>query len=206
MNHATINATSINKEETIMNRLFEELQKELENKGILFEVDPRDDYETSCCLEAVYEWGFTTVTYCIVLDPVMTFYDWEYQAICHIDLDSYTQYTLNAGYLHVKEQKMLGQGYFEFWYNLEKGAPVHMSDEVVIGYYEDDNSKRFYALNDGRYFFKEDGKPIKLIKGDEVDVIDFLDEGYKLIDLKDTKAIQSNIDILNNLLVWENVR
>jgi hypothetical protein len=137
---------------------------------------------------------------------VMTFYDWEYQSICYIYLDSYTQYEFSGAHLHVKEEKVLEDGYFEFWYNLEKGAPVHISDEVVIGYDEDDNTKRFYALADGRYFFKEDGKPIKLIEGNEVDVIDFLDEGYKLIDLEDTKAIQSNIDILNNLLVWENVR
>jgi hypothetical protein len=194
--------TSSNKEEKIMMKYItmNELNKTLEAKGIVYDSpDIPDEYEQSARLEAIYDWGFTVVTYCNVLDPVITFYDNQFQAILSLDIDSDTSYSLCNGVLRVEERNCFGGVTRRFYVNLSSGAPVHTSDIVAIGYADNDmfDDKRFYALKDGRIYYKEDGAELKLIK-DNVDVIDFMDAGYTLVS-KD--SFGSNVDILNNMIV-----
>jgi hypothetical protein len=194
--------TSSNKEEKIMMKYttLNKLNKTLEAKGIVYDSpDVPDEYEQSARLEAIYDWGFTVVTYCNVLDPVITFYDNQFQAILSLDIDSDTSYSLCNGVLRVEERNCFGGVTRRFYVNLSSGAPVHTSDIVAIGYADNDmfDDKRFYALKDGRIYYKEDGAELKLIK-DNVDVIDFMDAGYTLVS-KD--SFGSNVDILNNMIV-----
>ena len=67
------------------------------------------------------------------------------------------------------------------------------------GYDPSDNyhDKRFYALNDGRIYYKEDGHDLKLLE-ENVDVVDFQDQGFELIG---PYSYQSNINILNEMIV-----
>lgn len=187
--------------DNIMSR--QELNKELSNRGIVYDADFEDEFEVCCYLEAIYDWGFTTITYYSeALDPVMTFYDWEYQAICNIDLDNYTEYTLDAGALHVKERKMFRENdYFEFNYDLNDGAPVHMQDMLAVWYDDgvDFPDSRFYELKDGRIFCLESGKGIRLSS------LEDFDEDITYVSVPQD-AIQDNINILNNALVWANIR
>jgi hypothetical protein len=178
----------------------DKLNKILEAKGIVYDSpDVPDEYEQSARLEAIYDWGFTVVTYCNVLDPVITFYDNQFQAILSLDIDSDTSYSLCNGVLRVEERNCFGGVTRRFYVNLSSGAPVHTSDIVAIGYADNDmfDDKRFYALKDGRIYYKEDGAELKLIK-DNVDVIDFMDAGYTFVS-KD--SFGSNVDILNNMIV-----
>ena len=181
------------------NMSFAKLNEELINRGIVFEPSPTDEYETLCELEAIYSWGFTTITYCIVLDPIITFYDWEGQSILCLDKDEYTQYKVNDGVIFVSIKYTFSDETKSFVYDLKDGAPVHVDDVATIGYEPSDNyhDKRFYALNDGRIYYKEDGHDLKLLEGD-VDVIDFQDQGFELIG---PDSYQSNINILNEMIV-----
>ena len=73
-------------------------------------------------------------------------------------------------------------------------------DDYELDSYEPSDKhddKRFYALNDGRIYYKEDGHDLKLLEGD-VDVIDFQDQGFELIG---PDSYQSNINILNDMIV-----
>jgi hypothetical protein len=199
-----VSISSINnkKEKKVMMKYvtLDKLNKILEAKGIVYDSpDVPDEYEQSARLEAIYDWGFTVVTYCNVLDPVITFYDNQFQAILSLDIDSDTSYSLCNGVLRVEERNCFGGATRRFYVNLSSGAPVHTSDIVAIGYADNDmfDDKRFYALKDGRIYYKEDGAELKLIK-DNVDVIDFMDAGYTLVS-KD--SFGSNVDILNNMIV-----
>lgn len=191
-------ASTIFKEE-IMNR--QELEKELINRGIVYQSE--DEFEVRACLENIYDWGFTTITYYDeVLDPVMTFYDWECQAICNIDLDRYTEYTLEDGHLHVKERKMFtANEHFEFNYDLNNGAPIHIQDMLAVWYDDgvDFPDSRFYELKDGRIFCLENGKGIRLSS------LEDFDEDIVYVAVPQD-AVQSNVDVLNNSLVWANIR
>ena len=77
---------------------------------------------------------------------------------------------------------------------------IKIFDDYELDSYEPSDKhddKRFYALNDGRIYYKEDGHDLKLLEGD-VDVIDFQDQGFELIG---PDSYQSNINILNDMIV-----
>lgn len=184
------------------NMTFEKLNQELENRGIVFEAGPCDEYETCCYLEGMYEWGFTTVTYCIVIDPIITFFDWKFQSICSIDLDSYTTHRVTHGVLYAETKHLFMDGVDKFCYDLKYGAPVHVEDIHMIGVDLSNfmnpasADRRFYALKDGNAFLKEDGVGFKWIDNDTVNAL--IKEGFTLINQED---YQSNVDALNNEII-----
>lgn len=181
-----------------MMKTFEELNKELINRGLVYDSpDIPDMYEQCAKLEGIYEWGFTIITYCNVVDPVITFYDWEYQSILSLDHDDHTHYTLQNGRLYVEEHMYFSDVVNKYSVNLKVGAPVHDKDVVAIGYmpnlgYSDD--KRFYILKDGRTFFKEDGSSLCKV---DTTLTEFITQGYELIDIE---HYGNNINILNDML------
>lgn len=177
---------------------YEQLNMELRKRGIVYDApDMPDQYEQCCYLEGIYSWGFTVITYCNVLDPVITFYDTEYQAILSLDHDNYTQYTLQNGRLFVEETMCFSEKTHKYGVNLNDGAPVHVRDIEAIGYVVADLShdRRFYALKDGRMYFKEDGEALKQLK--DVSIENLTKMGFKIIEPENYGA---NIDILNDLI------
>jgi hypothetical protein len=177
---------------------FEQLNKELIKREIVFEPGPTDMYETCCELEAIYEWGFTTVTYTSVLDPVVTFYDWECQSILSLDRDEYTTYKVSGGILFATERFAFSDDKKSFVVDLRKGAPVHVRDIKSIGYVANElyADYRYYELHDGRIFYKEDGKDIRLVDSD-VTVDTFKAMGYTVID---PEHYDTNVNVLNEML------
>lgn len=196
----TSDNTNNNNEEdsTMKNMSFAKLNEELINRGIVFEPSPTDEYETLCELHSIHENGFITATSCIVLPTNLTFYDWTGQSIISLDIDDCT-YKICDGVLYVTESNTFSGNKKRIVIDLKDGAPVHVDDVAAIGYEPSDNyhDKRFYALNDGRIYYKEDGHDLKLLEGD-VDVIDFQDQGFELIG---PDSYQSNIDVLNEMIV-----
>lgn len=175
------------------------LNQELVNRCIVYDApDIPDQYNQCASLDGVYDWGFTVVTYCDVLDPIMTFYDWEFQSIVSIDLDDETQYHLRHGMLSVKQSYMFSDTVQKFVVNLTRGAAVHEKDIQAIGYmpnlgFSDD--KRFYALKDGRIYYKKDGESLRLLKA--TTVADLTRQGFEIIQPENYGA---NINILNDMI------
>lgn len=183
----------------MMNVTFNELNKTLEAKGIVYDyTDIPDVYKQGARLEAIYAWGFTVITSCNVLNDIITFYDNNYQAIVSLDIEEDTRYTLSNGILKVREYNSFVKKTNIFYVNLNNGAPVHVTDISAIGYCEDEDEdiydKRFYALNDGRIYYKEDGKKLQLIEGE---VNDFINEKFVLVP---EDSFGSNVDALNSYI------
>lgn len=170
---------------TLKEMNFEQLNMELINRGIVYDSpDIPDEYEQCASLEGIYPWGFTVITYCNVLDPIIAFYDWECQAILSLNHDSDTKYHLNNGRLFVEEYKCFSNETHKYGVNLNNGAPVHVKDIAAIGYMPSKNyhDKRFYALNDGRIYVKEDGKALELLpKESNANIASLINEGYVLV-------------------------
>lgn len=177
-----------------MRDLFKTLEQELINRGIVYDDMDNNEYDASAKLEGIYEWGFTVINYCCVINPVIVFYDWSFQSILSLDIDEYTSYNLSNSRLVVTDKCMFTDIVKTYAVDLSKGAPVHVGDIVAIGHHEEDDM-RFYALADGRMFFKQDCCSLRLV---DADVIDFLDEGFKLLNSDD---YQVNVNILNNLIL-----
>ena len=185
------------------NMTLKQLNKELKNRGIVFEEGPCDEYEVCCHLEGMYDWGFTTITYCNVVDPVITFYDWRFQSICRIDLDEHTTYRVMHGVLSATITHLFTDRVDKIHYNLQYGAPVHVEDIDAIGVDLSDLNpvsadRRFYVLKDGNILFKEDGVGFSLIDDDTMSSL--VQEGFVLID---SDNYQSNVDVLNNEIVYK---
>lgn len=180
------------------NITFEQLEQELENKGIVFESGECDEYETCCYLEGIYEWGFTTITSCNVIDPIITFYDWKYQSICCVDLDDYSSHRVIHGVLSAETKYLFCEGISKFCYDLRHGAPVHLDDIVSIGYdpSEKYHDKRFYELKDGRIYYKEDGALLMTIDQTAKDAL--MQSGFVLIE---SEHYPNNVNVLNDMIV-----
>ena len=187
------------KEEVTMKNLnYAQLNMELINKGIIYDApDCPDGYNQCCCLEGVYDWGFTVVTYCDVLDPIITFYDWECQAILSLDMDDNTTYSLRNGRLYAKVSYMFSDRVEKIHVYLNDGAPVHQRDITAIGYMANltADDRRFYALNDGRIYFKADGETLRVLQN--VTIEDLTRQGFTIIDPENYGA---NIDVLNDMI------
>lgn len=181
------------------NLTFEQLNQELINKGLVYDApDVPDMYDQCAILEGIYNWGFTIITHCNVLDPIITFYDWECQSILSLDVDENTSYSLSHGMLHAKQSFMFSDKVDKYNVNLNNGAPVHQKDIKAIGYVPHLNmceDRRFYALNDGRIYFKEDGATLRLLQNVTVD--DLTRQGFSIIEPENYGA---NIDILNDMI------
>lgn len=183
----------------LFNGAMDVLNKELERRGITHDVtDDYRDYGAFEVLEGVYDWGFTTIMYCDVLEPIISFYDWEYQKILSLDCDSCTTYHLCSGRLSVRIKHTFSDYKEEFSIYLKNGAPVHVEDIKAIGYttqglYRADD---FYALKDGRIYAQKDGEHLKLCEAG-VTVEDFITQGYQLVPVD---SYPSNVDSLNEML------
>lgn len=184
----------------LFNKYVAKLTKELEARGIVHEApdyDPKGIYY-GVALDNVYRWGFTTISYCEVTDPVITFYDWKYQEMLSLDIDDNTTYRLYGRYLYVT-QKDTFHGYKnEFRVDLERGALVHVEDVVAIGYKTIKGclNKRFYILKDRLGWLWEDGVGLRPLEGG-LTADDFVEEGYTLVD---PASYMSNLVNLNNHL------
>ena len=188
----------LDEEEIIMKDMnFTQLNKELINRGIVFEPHPIDEYQTCCYLHSIHEWGFITITYCETVDNIFTFYDWECQSILYLDINKNTNYEIINGIISVNY--VFHNETKSFCYDLKKGAPIHFDDITTIGYdpSEQYGDKRFYAINDGRLYYKENCKDLELVN-DFTCIANFLDNGFELIE---SDSYKSNIDILNNMLI-----
>lgn len=178
------------------NKSFEQLNQKLINKGIVFEPHPTDEYETSCHLDSIYSWGFIVISNCAVLDPLYLLYDNEYQKICVLDYVD-DDFKITDGYLSCI--RTLFDTKTRFTYNLNQGAPVHIRDIAAIGYVPNDNpypDKRFYALNDGRIYYKEDGEVLKQLS--DVTIDELIRRGFTLIE---PEHYENNVSILNDMIV-----
>lgn len=185
-------------EEANMKMSFDELNKELRDRGIVYDEDPRDMYETSCYLREIHDWGFIVATSTIVMNDILTFYDWEYQAICSIDREEETEYKITEGVLSVDVHLMFSDGctHEEFSYNLRDGAPVHICDIASIGVHlESKDDKRFFILKNGVVLYKQDGSPIVTV---EKTLDDFIKEGFTIIE---PDSYPNNVNILNEEMV-----
>jgi hypothetical protein len=174
---------------------------ELINKGIVYNSpDIPDQYDQSCSLEAIYSWGFTVITYCNVLGPIISFYDWEYQLILSLDHDEYTKYFISNNRLYVEQRYCFSDKIHEFSVNLGDGAPVHVSDIAAIGYVPDTSlseDRRFYLLKDSTMYFKEDGHNLEIINSTLTDILKL---GFKLLP---EDCFDTNVDVLNNMICTE---
>lgn len=173
--------------------------KELERRGIIYDAaDDYRDYGAFEVLEGVYDWGFTTIMYCDVVEPIISFYDWEYQKILSLDCDKYTTYHLCSGQLSVRVEHVFSDYNEEFSIYLKNGAPVHVEDIKAIGYTmeEEYRADDFYALKDGRIYSQKCGENLELCEVD-VTVEDFVAKGYELVSVDDYPA---NVDSLNEML------
>ena len=176
------------------------LNMELNERNITYDApDNPDGYNQYAELDGVYDWGFTVLTHCDVLDPTITFYDWEYQSIVSLYLDDETKYQLSGGYLKVTESGTFNNKVHKFFINLNNGASIHVSDIKCIGYmpnvklYED---IRFYALHDGRIFYKADGAILRQLLNVTID--DLMRQGFTLIE---PEHYDTNVNVLNDMVV-----
>lgn len=182
---------------TMNTNYYETLNQELINRGIVYDSEPLDEHEQFAELEGIYNWGFTVITHCNVVSPVITFYDWTYQSILSLDVDEHLNYSLMDGVLKVEQSYLFCNDIDKYTVRLKDGAPVHVDDIACIGYEPADDyfsDKRFYALNNGKIYYKENGKKLRIT---ELDVLDFLNAGFKLVDAEN---YGSNIDILNDMI------
>lgn len=183
----------------LINDAIKKLNQELVNRCIVYGApNEPDQYNQHAVLEGVYSWGFIVISYCDVVDPVMTFYDWEYQSIVSIDVNDDTKYSLHNGLLTIEEKFFCTDVVRTYSVNLNNGAHVHLNDIQAIGYVPSlrFNDKRFYALKDGRIYFKKDGEDLVLCEcGLTID--DFVHDGFKIIEPENYGA---NINVLNDMM------
>ena len=172
---------------------FAELNMELINRGIVYE-----SYDQSCYLEAICSWGFAVITYSNsnVIDPVISFYDWKAQIIINLDINEYTEYTLRNGYLKVKQRYIFSEETHNFMVNLNDGAAIHVEDVIALLYKPDGDDERI-IFTKGKDYILKDGEGIKDISNSELDIIDYQDQGFELLD---EDYYQSNVDVFNDVI------
>ena len=176
------------------NMNFEQLNKELNNGTISGINDiPVDKVE----LEGIYNWGFTTISYCdgIGLDPIITFYDWKRQII--LSLSTCHRYSLVNGQLHVQIM-FVDEVASEYSVDLNNGAPIHVEDIIALLSYKN-TIAMFVNINGNVCIYRRtEGLPLEIFSDTEIDVNDYLDSGYRLLS-KD--YYQDNVDLFNHLIV-----
>lgn len=180
------------------NKTFEQLNMELINRGLVYKSDDMATYDESQWLEGIYPWGFIIGYACNVLPTQYKLYDNEYQLMCTLDSDD-DNWNICDGHLNCT--RTYGFEYtHKFSYILNNGAPVHVGDVAAIGYVCDSHTftdRRFYALNNGTIYYKEDGQPLRILDS-KVTITDLINLGYTLLG---DDAIQPNIDILNDMII-----
>jgi hypothetical protein len=175
------------------------MKKVLAAKGLIYDETDFSQYNSVQALHSIHSWGFIIAFDCDVLPTMYNFYDKTCTLIYTIDSDDIA-YTIDDGFLNCEEKYLFKKTNYSFSYDLNQGAPIHKEDVVALLKRYDDRILYFDAVlftKNNIYCFEE-GKGFKDLSDTDVDVIDFLNEGYEMIP---EEGYPNNIEMFNNLIV-----
>lgn len=168
-----------------MKNLFKEFEKELINLGVVYESN--GEYEQCASLEGIYEWGFTVMTTCRILPPVITFYDWEYQAMVSLDVDDYEYKIVHGSFLIEKDMRIsllnVYNGRNVFTYDLTFGAPF--TKDSIDAIYKKDEQKLLVYANGNMSILMEGYNIIEVSDHPSTEDYELIPEGEYNIYLRD---------------------
>jgi hypothetical protein len=183
----------------ITSKKFEKLNKELINRNMIYDNCGVSDYEEVQSLHSVYDWGYILTFDCLVMPTRYDLYDNRHQFICSLDKDD-DKFEFIGGSLLVCEREGFNDSYI-FTYGLTAGAPIHVEDVHAILIFSEEGSiypNETIIFTKTKDYCKKDGEPIKDITDRDLDVIDYMDQGYELIP---EDCYQNHVNAFNDMLV-----